>query len=387
MSRLAVAILSLFVISLGYGVVVPVLPALAGGRDATHEGALSAVLAAYSAARIACQIPGGLFADRAGPVAALRLALPLFALSLVGFLFFTDLRLFVALRIVEGAATGLVYPACFALALRAGDPSQGGRRLSLLAALGTSGLLVGPALAALSPDSPRLPVAGALAASALLALWVWRPGAARDDLAAPAAARTVRDDLRALAYLARRVAFLGLMAPIAFNKLTFSAFQGLLPLVGADRWPGEPWRVTVLFVLTGLVFAAAQPLAGRLSDHLPPRRVVALAVPFLLLSLATLSGALGPVSFATAFGAYILFSSLIFTATMRHAARTFGTEDTYGGVFGLLATLTDLATVVGPLIFINLYGTFRESAFLAMAGIGAVFALFHHRFAPRVSSP
>ena len=61
-------------------------------------------------------------------------------------------------------------------------------------------------------------------------------------------------------------------------------------------------------------------------------------------------------------------------ATMKHAARVHGTDDTYGGVFGVLGTLTDLMTIVGPLLFLNVYGVDPGAVFPAMAVIGTVFA-------------
>ena len=83
---LAVATLALFVVSLGYGVIVPLLPELAGGRGATDEGLLSAVYAGYAAAKIGCQVPGGVWVDRVGAEKVVRWALAAFTLSLAGFL-------------------------------------------------------------------------------------------------------------------------------------------------------------------------------------------------------------------------------------------------------------------------------------------------------------
>ena len=47
------------------------------------------------------------------------------------------------------------------------------------------------------------------------------------------------------------------MLPIAFNKLTFRASQGLLPLVGAKVSGLGANGIALLFVLVGVVFAFA----------------------------------------------------------------------------------------------------------------------------------
>jgi len=54
-------------------------------------------------------------------------------------------------------------------------------------------------------------------------------------------------------------------------------------------------------------------------------------------------------------------------------ARNLAFHDTYGGLFGLLATLTDLMTIVGPLLFLNLYRAGGRLTFVAMAIIGVGF--------------
>ncbi|MBK7864533.1 MAG: MFS transporter [Archangiaceae bacterium] len=364
-------ILSLFTVSLGYGVVVPLLPELSGGAARITPGTVSLVYATYAAAKISAQIPGGVWADRKGGARVLSLALPLFTVSLAGFLISGGTVWFAAVRAVEGAATGLVYPAVFALVAR-GSEQGSGRRIGLAVGLGTSGLLLGPVLGwALAPVSLHAPVWAAIAIAAALSAWV----ALRPPASAPSSQpRTVKGELRELSTLGRNVAFLGLMLPIAFNKLTFSAFQGLIPL-HAPTLDLTLRGVTGLFALTGIVFGAFQALGGLLADRFAPRRLVLLCSPPLLACLVALAFAEGATRFTVAYAGYIALSSVIFTATLKHAARAFGSTDTYGGVFGVLGTLTDLMTIVGPLLFLGVYGSAGAQVFLLMAGLGALSAL------------
>jgi MFS transporter, DHA1 family, tetracycline resistance protein len=364
--------LALFVVSLGYGVVVPLLPELAGGRAATDEALLSAVYASYAVAKIGAQVPGGVWVDRAGPEKVMRLALVGYFVSTAGFLV-GDLAWFTAVRALEGAATGLAYPAAFALALRGADPSTHGRRLGLLAGLGTSGLLVGPALGGwLGEPDPTLPVYVALGLTLPVIVWSF---ARRTAPRAAAPVRTVRAELRSLTGLALNLAFVGLMLPIAFNKLTFSAFQGLLPLVGPDQLGVGSGGVTTLFIITGVCFGVAQPIAGWLADRVGPRAVVLGGGPFLIVALGLQTWATALIPYAVYYGLYVVLASLMFTATMKHAATAFGTDDTYGGLFGMLGTLTDLMTIVGPLLFLNLYATVGPSVALYMGAAGIPFFL------------
>jgi DHA1 family tetracycline resistance protein-like MFS transporter len=300
----------------------------------------------------------------------MRAALMLFSCSLAGFLIpSTSPAVFTIWRVMEGIATGLAYPAAFAAVLTDAG-THGGKRMGTVAALGTSGLLLGPALGGLlGQEQPRLPVAVALAASLLVTLlaWLWRPSAT--TVAQP---KTLQGELSSLKELATNLAFVGTMLPITFNKLTYSALQGILPLVAATQLHLDTRGVTAVFALTGMGFGAAQVLGGTLSDRISPRKLVLVCTPPLLAGLLVMAFLDGLVPFSSGYSAYVLCSSVIFTATLKHAA-THADPARYGGMYGLLGTLTDTATVVGPLLFVNLYGWHQGLVFLDMALVGLLF--------------
>lgn len=368
------ATLALFVVSLGYGVVVPALPRLAARGDAAAGAAeLSIVYASYAAAKILAQVPGGVWVDRRGHGRVLVIALAVYVLSLLGFLAPLGPAWFALMRAIEGAATGLVYPAVFARVLLTSDAARAGRRIGTAVGVGSSGLLVGPVLGALLGErTPALPV---LVAAALGALVLAGALASPSSTPPRDTTRTVAGELRALASLSRDRRFLATMLPIGFNKLTFSAYQGLLPLVGPEVLGAGPRGVAVLFVVIGVVFALAQPVGGALVDRLPAHKIVLSATLPLLGALAALAFVRDLPTFAALFGAHIFAQSVVFTATMKETAREHGTESTYGGVFGLMATLTDTMTILGPLLFLNAYAYAGARTFAIMAVVGALFAL------------
>jgi hypothetical protein len=174
-----------------------------------------------------------------------------------------------------------------------------------------------------------------------------------------------------------------LILPIAFNKLTFTAFQGIIPLHGLNALGLSMRGVTGIFAMTGVLFAVFQAVGGVLADRFPPRGVVLAFTPPLLASLWALSGTQGGLSFAAVYAGYVCCSSTLFTATLKHVSRAYGTKETYGGVFGVLATLTDLMTVVGPVVFLGLYGTSGSGVFATMGAIGlgaaVAYAIFSRR--------
>ncbi|MBI5495588.1 MAG: MFS transporter [Deltaproteobacteria bacterium] len=379
------AALALFVVSLGYGVVVPLLPTLAGSTTYAAATSLSVVYTLYAAAKIAAQVPGGAWVDRVGPRRVMRVALPLYTVSTFGFLGPPDTAWFALCRMVEGAATGLVYPAAFAAVL-SGEGGPRGTRVGTVVALGTSGLLLGPALGgALGAENPRIPVAVAASVAALVTAAAWFVPLPTTGVGTP---RTLRGELDLLRRLCVDVGFLAALLPIAFNKLSYTALQGLLPLYGAEMLGLGPRRITAIFALTGIGFGVAQVAGGWLADRLRARAVVLVCLVPLLGGLALMGRPGDVVAFAAGYGVYVLASSVVFTATLKHAAETHGSADTYGGMYGLLGTATDLMTVVGPAVFLNAYRARASSAvFTDMAATGLVFAVVFAVAARRRRTP
>ncbi len=357
----------MFVASLGYGVVVPALPR-ASGASASE---LSIIYASYAAAKIAAQIPGGVWVDRKGARVVLIVALTLYVASLLAFLLPFGPIWFAFVRAVEGMATGFVYPAVFARVLLRSSAS--GKSLGTAVGVGSSGLLLGPVLGALlGKDGLTKPIAIAAGLGAivlLLAIVDRTKGAAVENR------RTVKGEVSALLALARDGAFVATMLPIGFNKLTFSSYQGLLPLVGPKELDLGATGIALLFVLIGVVFAIAQPIGGALVDRYRARSIVLATMPLLLGALAAMALPGRAASFAVLFGVHIFAQSVVFTSTMKHAAQAHASAATYGGVFGLLATLTDTMTIVGPLVFLNVYSVAGRTTFALMAAVGVAFAL------------
>lgn len=363
--------LALFAVSLGYGVVVPLVPTFAAGADGFL---ISLIYALYSAAKIGAQIPGGVWVDRAGARRVLLLGLALFAASTAGLLLPGPPAWLILLRILEGIGTGLVYPAVFARVFSAAG-SRTGTSLGIVGGLGSSGMVVGPVLAGLlAPTDIRFPVAVALVVTVLAIVLVLIERAPPSEAAASAVpSRTVRDELRALIRVGSSVAFIGTVLPIGFNKLSYTGLQGVIPLHAEAVLHFSLQGITTLFAVLGVTFAVAQPVGGFLSDRFRARAVVFTLGPVALLSLGAMSLTENAIAYGVALFGYAFFSSVIFTVVLKHIADEFGGSGAHGGVYGVMGTLTDVMTVFGPLLFVNAYTLWPRDIYLVMAGTGAVF--------------
>ena len=359
---------ALFAVSLGYGVVVPLMPALTGGAEGFG---LSLIFSLYSAARVGAQVPGGVWVDQKGPSVVLQTGLALFTVSTAGFLIPGPMEWFIALRVLEGLGTGLVFPAVFARVF-AMEGSKKGTWLGLGAGLSSSGAVVGPVLGGLLlPIDVRLPVAIVVLVSAgALALSFSPKERSGGKVEAP---RTLRDEVGRLTGLATNLGFVGIMLPLAFNKLSYTGLQAVLPLHAATFAQVNLQGVTAMFAGLGVTFGIAAMVGGWVSDRYPARPLIAGVVPLALASLAATSFATGPWAYATGVCAYAFFSSVVFGLVFKYSADTFGGPNAHGGVYGVLGTLTDLMTVLGPLLFVNAYSLWPRPIYAIMSVVGAAF--------------
>lgn len=362
---------ALFVVSLGYGVVGPLVPALAERAGDTDVASFSWMFATYSTAKIVTQPAGGVVVDRVGSRPVLLAGLGLYALAMGGLVFPSSLFGISALRALEGAAEGLVYPAVLSAVRERTPEADIGRRLGLALAVGSSGLLLGPVLgASLRSLDVAWPLAIAAAVAALVAIGASIAVRAR---AVPARSRTLRGELATIAAAARDPDVSLPALPIAHNKLAISGYLALFPVSIVVDLHAPPERVAVPFLVVGLAFGLSQPLGGWLVDRHPPRLVVASLLVPVLLSCAALALPRTLASFSAVLAVNVVLQSVVFTGVLKQVAVAKGARDVYGGVIGSLATITDLATIVGPLVVLGAYPRLGALVFPLVAAVGILF--------------
>lgn len=187
-STMAALMLAVFTVSVGFGVVLPLLPypieRLLGAGVATaqvsrHTGLLSGV---YTLALFLFAPAWGRLSDRRGPRGVLLVGLFGFGVSMLVFSFVESLAAVYAERFLSGLFAAAVTPVAAAVVGSFNTTEQGrARRLAFISLAGIAGFLLGPMLGVfvtrlaadfLTLAMPAGSVAIVLAASALLAFLV-----------------------------------------------------------------------------------------------------------------------------------------------------------------------------------------------------------------------
>ncbi len=228
-STMAVLMLSVFTVSLGYGIILPLLPYMierllgASGDSVQVSRSTGLLTALYTLALFIFAPPWGHLSDRLGRSRLLLIGLIGFSATMLTFAFIENLAAVYAERFLSGMFAAAVTPvALAAIGDLATTEEVRGRRLTFVSLAGISGFMLGPMLGVFISRSAAniLSFAGAgaslavpLVATAVLALLVSAaavvavPGTKRDDGAqqrdqpAPVARSWLVPKLLALAFI------------------------------------------------------------------------------------------------------------------------------------------------------------------------------------------
>jgi len=141
----AVLVFALIVVSLGFGLLGPLMPTFRDILDMS-EGQLGGAYSLFAFAFVFALPPAGLLADKVGRKRMISSGVLLFGVTTFALVLITEPYQFALLRILEGVGAAMVTPAAFALTL---DIVPEGKRGVAMGAEGTAQLLgglAGPAL-------------------------------------------------------------------------------------------------------------------------------------------------------------------------------------------------------------------------------------------------
>ena len=272
LATLIVLMLAVFTVSIGYGVVLPLLPGLV--EQLLQVSSTSRAISSNTGLLTSIYVLGlflfaplwGRLSDRFGRRNILILGLLGFAASMLIFSFVRSLPAVYGERFVSGIFAAAVTPVASAAIgdLAANDESRG-RRLTMISVAGITGFLVGPMMGlllarvgvdVLGPTDPSGPLAIPLAATALLAL----PVAGAIALTVPGASHIAAGRLKTTAVegSARLVSRLLVLAFVVSGAV--GVFEVGLSLRGRQELGLTQAQIAVMFTECSLVMIIVQTL-------------------------------------------------------------------------------------------------------------------------------
>jgi DHA1 family multidrug resistance protein-like MFS transporter len=339
----------LFVVMLGYGIIIPIFPFYiesmgAGGTE------LGLLVASYAVMRLIFGPIWGGLSDRVGRKPILLVGILGYVITMVWFGLATQLWMLFAARILSGILSSATAPTTMAYIGDSTPEDERGGGMGLLGAAGGIGTIIGPAVGGyLATTSLSLPffVAAGMALLALLLAVIFLPEShpAREQTATEQEAIV---DLRAW--------WQALFSPIGtLFILTFISTSGLMifasafGLYGLERFGYGPEQVGIIMMVMGAVSALTQGLlAGPATKRWGDARVIrsgmlASALSFGLMLLANTFVTVNLTTALLALTAAIVSPALL-SLTSRRATVS------QGIAMGLSNSFVSLGRIVGPIL-------------------------------------
>lgn len=345
---LALVCVVIFVDSLGYGVVVPVMPVYARELG-VGEFALGMLFASYALGNIVAALPFGLVSDRFGRrpflvfgMLAMSGAFVLYAYSTTYFSLFLS-------RFLDGVTAAANWSVGLAIIADVCPVGKRGRGMGLVMGAMGAGAVAGPALGGVLYDwvgykAPFLTVAAICAAAGLLAL-------ASGDLRGPAGRRAAGGyGGTAKKVLSYPGIFLTLVV-VMMGTVSLGVLEPLFPVYLEENLGLGSSAIGLLFALTVFAYTVSSPVVGGLSDRFGKKGLMTWG----LLATAVAAPALvfaGNLALVAALFAICGITISVFeTPTLPFIADRIGGEEcgeAYGTAFGLFNMAWAVGYLLGP---------------------------------------
>ncbi|MBC7106459.1 MAG: MFS transporter [Firmicutes bacterium] len=362
---------AVFLDTVGYGIIIPVVPGYAVRLGASPED-VGVIFAAYSVTLLLGSLPAGRVADRYGRRAPVVLGMAGLALATLAFALARSYWTLLLSRLLQGLAAAATWTAGLAM-IADMYPERQGEKLGLaMTAMGV-GSLAGPVLG------------GGLAHAMGYAAPFYFLGAC-SALVALAMAFLLTETLPAAGGKAGEHRHLSANAlwgltVILVGSAVVGVLEPLLPLDMEARFRAHEGLVGLVFGLSTLSMLVAQPVAGWLADGRPVKPLIAAGLFTTALALPWLATARTVWYVAALMGVLGVTLSFVFAPCYPMINRSFGASGNAvsGTAFGMANVSYSLGYVVGPLAggaLAEVWGLFRILGLsaLVLAGLGAVFA-------------
>lgn len=371
-NRRAMAVLftTLFLVMLGFGIVIPVLPFLVVSQQGT-SATLGLLMATYSVMQFIFAPLWGRLSDRIGRRPVLLAGLVGYGLSFMIFGLATQLWMLFAARIVAGIISSATLPTAMAYIADVTDPGSRAKGMGLMGAAMGLGMIFGPAvggwLGHYGFGIPFLAAAGLALINAGLTYFMLpeslkklRPERETKSILSFKLLSDVRLVLYGLSFIASFV--------VALFESTFTLFS-------ADKLGFGPREMGIVFTILGIFTVVTQ--AGLISRMMKRFGDFAVIIAGLMISAAgfVLIMAAKDMIMMVLFTAFFSVGSSLLRPGISTLVTKSAGEDEQGEVVGLMQSFDSLGRILGPAAGGVAYGFNHNSPYL-LGAVCLAFALY-----------
>ena len=375
-------LLTIFIDTVGFGIVLPLLPYFAEQFGATPLQ-VTLLATVYSFAQFIFAPIWGRLSDRLGRRPIIIFTLGGLVIGYVALTLANSLMLLFLARAFTGAmaANMGVVSAYITDITTIDDRARGMGRIGAAHGLG---FIVGPAIGGLFAGydaanlNLQLPfiIAAVLSGSAFaLALFSVRETVSMETR--DQAARHQRSPFRVFREAIRLPQLALLLLLLTMTPFVFSAVETTFVMWSERALGWGPWRNGQIYTFMGLVAAATQWfLVGRLTKRFGERRLIRAGAVFIGVGVFILPFMAGPAGLCVAFG-LIVFGVSINNPSINSLISRYASPTERGSLLGVSSSCSALARITGPAWGGFAFGAFgRDWPFLSGAVVMAIMLIF-----------
>ncbi len=345
--NLTILALTMIVIMLGFGMVMPIMPFLIDKMGATGSD-LGWLVAVYALMQLIFAPIWGALSDRVGRKPILMLGIVGYAVFLILFGLATQFWMLFLARSLAGILSSATYPSMMAFISDSTAPEDRGGGMGKLGAAMGLGVILGPGIGGwLAGDSLSRPffIAAAMAVVTLILVAIFLPESLPPEARQQTKVRTV--NVKALWTALHSP--IGILFGMAFlMSFGLTSFEGIFGLYALHKFSYGTEQVGTIMVVVGLVSAGVQ---GLLTGPLTKKW----GEPFVI-KLSMLGSVIGFLLMLTAVNyATVLLTTGFFVLTvalLRPAVASLISQQTSMGqgiALGLNNSFMSLGRIIGPL--------------------------------------
>ncbi|MBF6613561.1 MAG: MFS transporter [Chloroflexi bacterium] len=371
-----------FVMLIGVGAILPIRAIYARDHGATMAE-LGLMASGFLLGQFVSQLPGGWASDKWGrkPLLVGGIAIS----GLISFLFLLNDQpwYFIALRFIEGAASGAISPAANAYVIDAVPARDRGSAFGWLGAAFSAGLMMGPALGGLMGDelgytAPFI-FGGIITLLAALFLMLkmsnLKPGAKQPDVEEPAQA-TAEANARARRQIPKK-----LFIPAFVGALVFTIAAGFGDGLFISIWTlwlndlhASNSFIGLTFITFSLPLMVLMPVTGKWADKYRLSMLIALPgilISFVYVTYGFLTNLLVIAGIGVVEGTLIAIMGPALSAYIADLSPTEGR----GRLQGIISTVRTIAGFGSSMLVAILYGMSMLYPFLMLASVQLVISV------------
>lgn len=342
--------MNIFLVFLGIGLVIPVLPVYL--KDLGLTGAdLGVMVAAFALAQMIISPFGGAMADKLGKKLIICIGLILFSVSEFLFAVSHTFSLLLVSRVLGGFSAGMIMPGVTGLIADLSPMQDKARNFGYMSAIISAGFILGPGAGGfLAEISHRMPFyfAGALGVLAFLGTVIFVQSPKQETTQGFQSLEKVElEKIQVKKFITPAI----LTLILAFG---LSAFETLFPLYTADKIDFQPADISIAITGGGIFGAIFQVfLFDKMVRYLNELMLI-------VYSLIYSAIVLGLLIFAHSYWHVMLICFIVFIgfdlirpALTNYFSNIAGNRQGFAG--GLNSTFTSMGNFIGPLIAGGLY--------------------------------